>query len=93
MKPVQKCVRLSEEAVRYIEDYPGDNFSSKLENLVLDIEHRRSELSELDKQLSSKRDELRALTDRIRGYRTVDSRLLPLVNALLSVLGDSEGQI
>lgn len=90
MKPVQKCVRLSEEAARYIEDYPGDNFSSKLENLVLDIERRRSELSELDKQLSSKRSELRSLTDRIRGYRTLDSRLLPLVNALLSVLGDSK---
>lgn len=90
MKPVQKSVRLSEEAVRYIEAYPGDNFSAKLENIVLDVDRRRSELAGLVKQLSSKRDELRALTDRIRGYRTVDARLLPLVNALLGVLGDSE---
>lgn len=90
MKPVQKCVRLSEEAARYIEDYPGDNFSSKLENLVLDRERLLSELSELDKQLSSKRDELGALSEKIRGYRTIDIRLTSLIAALVSVLGDSE---
>lgn len=90
MKPVQKCVRLSEEAARYIEAYPGDNFSSKLENLVLDIERRRSDLVELEKQLSSKRSELRRLTHKICGYRTVDARLAPLVDALLGVLWDSK---
>lgn len=90
MKPVQKCVRLSEEAARYIEGYPGDNFSSKLENLVLDVERRRSELAEMDKQLSSKRRELSTLTKKISGYRTIDLRLTPLIAALVSVLGDSE---
>lgn len=89
MKPVQKCVRLSEEAARYIEAYRGDNFSSKLENLVLDIERRRSELSELDNQLSHKRAELSALSDRVRNYRNVDARLVPLVDALVLILGDS----
>lgn len=90
MKPVQKCVRLSEEASRYIEDYPGDNFSSKLENLVLDVERRRSELAEMDKQLSSKRRELSTLTKKISGYRTIDLRLTSLIAALVSVLGDSD---
>lgn len=90
MKPVQKCVRLSEEAARYIEGYPGDNFSSKLENLVLDVERRRSELAELDSQLSRKRTELSALSEKIRRYLTVDARLSPLITALISLLGDSK---
>lgn len=88
MKPVQKCVRLSEEAVCCIENYPGDNFSSKLENLVLDLDLRRKELAELDKQLCSKRGELHSLTERIRGYRALDARLEPLMAALLSLLGE-----
>lgn len=90
MKPVQKCVRLSEEAARYIEDYPGENFSSKLENLVLDRVRLLSELDELDKQLSSKRAELSGLIEKIRGYRTIDLRLTSLIAALVSVLGDSK---
>lgn len=90
MKPVQKCVRLSEEAARYIEDYPGDNFSSKLENLVLDRERRRSELADLEEHLDRRRSELWSLSDRIRGYRTVYSRLGPLINALVQILEDSE---
>lgn len=93
MKPVQKCVRLSEEAARYIEAYPGDNFSSKLESLVLDRVRLLSELDELDSQLNCKRVELRGLSDKIRGYRTIDLRLTSLIAALVNVLGDSEGQI
>lgn len=88
MKSIQKCVRLSEEAVRYIESYPGENFSSKLENLAVDVDERRQLVSDLDVQLSTKQDELRALNKKIRGYRTMDARLMSLIDALLSVLGE-----
>lgn len=88
MKSVQKCVRLSEAAVCYIEAYPGENFSSKLENLAVDVDERRQLVSDLDVQLSTKQDELRALNKKIRGYRAMDARLGPLIDSLLSVLGE-----
>ena len=38
MKNNQKCVRLSDRVLKYIDGYRGDNFSEKLENYVLDTE-------------------------------------------------------
>lgn len=89
MKSIQKCVRLSEESVRYIDSYPGENFSAKLENLALDVDQRRQLVSDLGSVLMDKQDELRKLSNRIRGYRALDSRLVPLIDALLVVLGES----
>lgn len=90
MKTNQKCVRLSDRVTKYIEGYRGDNFSEKLENLVLDMEERRDQMvldwERLQAQISDKYAEMRDVQERVRKVRTVDSRFKPLVDALLDLL-------
>ena len=86
----QKCVRLSDRAVKYIEQYRGDNFSEKLENLVLDMEERREQLVQdwdrLQAQITDKHHEMRMVQDRVKQLREVDKRLQPFVDSLLDLM-------
>lgn len=86
----QKCVRLSDRAVKYIEQYRGDNFSEKLENLVLDMEERREQLVQdwdlLQAQITDKHHEMRMVQDRVKQLREVDKRLQPFVESLLDLM-------
>ena len=86
----QKCVRLSDRVTKYIEAYRGDNFSEKLENLVLDMEERREDLvqdwNRLQAQISDKHHELAVIQDRVKKLREVDRRLQPLADALIDLL-------
>lgn len=86
----QKCVRLSDRAVKYIEQYRGANFSEKLENLVLDMEERRDELvqdwNQLQAQISDKHHEMVMIQDRVKKLREADCRLGPLVESLLDLM-------
>lgn len=89
-KTNQKCVRLSDRVVKYIEQYRGDNFSEKLENLVLDMEERRDELVQdwecLQAQISDKHHEMVMIQDRVKKLREVDRRLGPLADSLLDLM-------
>lgn len=86
----QKCVRLSDRAVKYIEQYRGDSFSEKLENLVLDMEERREQLVQdwdrLQAQITDKHHEMRMVQDRVKKLREVDKRLQPFVDSLLDLM-------
>ena len=86
----QKCVRLSDRVVKYIENYRGANFSEKLENLVLDMEERREVLVQdwnlLQAQISDKHREMAAVQERARKLREVDKRLGPLADSLLDLM-------
>ena len=86
----QKCVRLSDRAVKYIEQYRGANFSEKLENLVLDMEERREQLvqdwNRLQAQITDKHHEMRMIQDRVKQLREVDKRLQPFVDSLLDLM-------
>lgn len=90
MAKMQKCVKLSQRAVKYIGAYRGDNFSEKLENLVLDMEERREQLVQdwdrLQAQIDDKHHEMVVIQDRVRKFRQVDTRLGPLVDSLLDLL-------
>ena len=90
MKSNQKCVRLSDRVVKYIEGYRGDNFSEKLENLVLDMEERRDQMvldwERLQAQIDDKHAEMRGVQERVRKARNVDVRLGPLVEAIVALL-------
>ena len=46
MKGVQKSIRLTQRVYDYIEQYRGDNFCDKLQNLVLDAEYGRNGLDD-----------------------------------------------
>lgn len=89
-KTNQKCVRLSDRVTKYIEQYRGDNFSEKLENLVLDMEERRDELvqdwNRLQAQISDKHHEMTVIQDRVKKIRELDRRLVPLINSVLDLL-------
>lgn len=90
MKTNQKCVRLSDRVTKYIEGYRGDNFSEKLENLVLDMEDRRDQLvldwERLQAQINDKHAEMREIQERVRKTRNVDVRLGPLVESIIALL-------
>lgn len=86
----QKCVRLSDRVTKYIEAYRGDNFSEKLENLVLDMSERHDMLvqdwNRLQAQITDKRREMIELQERVRKVKDVDRRLEPLIDALIDLL-------
>ena len=90
MKTNQKCVRLSDRVVKYIDGYRGSNFSEKLENLVLDTEEKHEQLvldwNRLQAQISDKHAEMREVQERDRRMRNLDVRLGPLIQELLALL-------
>lgn len=90
MKSNQKCVRLSDRVLKYIDGYRGENFSQKLENYVLDVEERREQLTldweRLNAQIHAQRQELERLRSRIRRTAEVDQRLAALVSAVMELV-------
>ena len=90
MKNNQKCVRISDRVLKYIDGYRGDNFSEKLENYVLDTEERREQLvldwNRLQAEIQDKRRDLDTLRSRIRRLSEVDCRFAALTTALLELV-------
>ena len=90
VKRNQKCVRLSDRVLRYIEAYRGENFSEKLENYILDTEERREQMvmdwERLQAQIQDKRQELEMLRSKLRQTCQVDQRFASLVSALLELM-------
>ena len=90
MKNNQKCVRLSDRVLKYIDGYRGDNFSEKLENYVLDTEERREQLvldwNRLQAEIQDKRRDLDTLRSRIQKLSEVDRRFAALTAALLELV-------
>ena len=90
MKNNQKCVRLSDRVLKYIDGYRGDNFSEKLENYVLDTEERREQLvldwNRLQAEIQDKRRDLDTLRSRIRKLSEVDRRFAALTATLLELV-------
>lgn len=91
VKRNQKCVRLTDRVMKYIEQYRGENFSEKLENFVLDTEERRQQMvddwNRLSAMIDDRRHDMMVLQDRVKKLRTVDQRLQPLIDALLDLVG------
>lgn len=89
-KSNQKCVRLSDRAVEVVEQYRGDNFSDKLENLLIDYEYKRDEMvrdwNMLQAHINDKHAEMVEVQDHVRRMRNVDVRFGPLVEALLDLM-------
>ena len=90
MKSNQKCVRLSDRVLKYIDGYRGENFSQKLENYVLDVEERREQLTldweRLNAQIHDQRQELERLRSKIRRTAEVDRRFTALVSAVMELV-------
>lgn len=65
MKNVQKSVRLEQNIFEAIDEYRGDGFNEKLQNLVLDYLKKKDELTQdwkmLQAHIGDKRDEMRRI--------------------------------
>ena len=59
-KNISKSVRLTEEVFKLVDNYQGDGFNQKFENLVLDYFHsvttRKEKLKALDKEIKAKQN-------------------------------------
>lgn len=90
VKRNQKCVRLSDRVLKYIEAYRGNNFSEKLENYILDTEERRDQMvmdwERLQAKILDQRRDLQQLHSRIQKTSQVDRRFSALVQDLLELM-------
>lgn len=83
----QKSVRLSDEVLEYINSYPtGDNFSQKLENIVLYVceneNSMKERLSFLNSEIDSKLHELIDIKNNICGLRDINMKMDILLAAV-----------
>ena len=90
MRDQQKSIRMSQQVSRYIEQYRGDSFADKLENMVLDYEERKDQIVEdwnkAQAMCNDKRAELDRLRQQIKDYENVHCKLRPLLDALEELL-------
>lgn len=90
LKSVQKSVRLRPRIYQKIDEYRGDGFNEKLDNLVSDYIDKHDDLvrdwSLLQASISDKRAELRNVQEHLRRVRNVDVRFGPLVDTLLELM-------
>lgn len=90
LKSVQKSVRLRPRIYQKIDEYRGDGFNEKLDNLVSDYIDKHDDLvrdwSLLQAAISDKRAELRNVQEHLRRVRNVDVRFGPLVDTLLELM-------
>lgn len=90
MRDQQKSIRMSQQVSRYIEQYRGDSFADKLENMVLDYEERKDQIVEdwnkAQAMCNDKRAELDRLRQQIKDYENVHWKLRPLLDALEELL-------
>lgn len=75
---------------RYIEQYRGENFSQKLENLVLDTAENYEKMEQekrlLQNHIDQKLDEMREVQNRLKALKSVEARFNPLINALVDLV-------
>ena len=67
-KNIQKCVRMTEEIFCYLDNYKGNGFNEKFENLVLfalvEENAKKKRLLELDAEIVQREKKLRLLSDK-----------------------------
>ena len=73
LKCNMKSVRMTDTVYRYIQDFQGEGFNQKFENMVLYFkeseERKQQEILLLDKQIQEQKEFLNALEGRIDNYR------------------------
>lgn len=83
----QKCVRMSDEVLQYIETFEGKGFNEKFENLVLfalkEEKVKKESLKILDAEIDQRRKKLGVLSD--KAYQ-LDRNLYQALNLEKSLL-------
>lgn len=90
MKSNMKSVRMTDEVFAAVEEYRGNGFNEKFENLVVDFIHGREKMKRdtelLMAQISDKRTEMRQVQQRVQKMRDIEMRLTPLVNSVVALM-------
>lgn len=80
MKNISKSVRLSEKVYNYINDYEGQGFNQKFENIILfameEEERLMKRLSDIDKLISIRTNELNKINHNLYKARSETERFL-----------------
>lgn len=79
MKNNQKCVRMSDEVLQYIEKFPGDGFNQKFENAVLYFKKTESEykkrLAQLEKEIRARQATIQCQSQKITAVSEISRYL------------------
>ena len=72
-KTIAKSIRLSQEVFDYIQNYPGNGFNEKFENIILyacrSEKDREERIERLDAQINEKEKEYQELYDSVDSLR------------------------
>ncbi|MEA4830564.1 MAG: hypothetical protein VB121_11350 [Enterococcus thailandicus] len=93
MKSNMKSIRMTDEVFNAVNEFRGNGFNEKFENLVYDFLRQREQLVReaelLQAHISDKRTEMKRVQQRIAKMKDVETRLAPLVNCVLNLMDTS----
>lgn len=79
MKSNQKCVRMSDEVLEYVNQFQGEGFNQKFENLVLYFKKTEQKYKEnlnlLNREISKKQEVTRKLNGKINNLIEIEGCL------------------
>lgn len=85
----QKCVRMSDDILKIVEDFKGDGFNEKFENLVIDfkktIPQREMRLKDIDEKLKRKIKEIEQIEKKIYELNNLEFSLDTLKSLILKI--------
>ena len=86
MKNISKSVRLSEKVYNYINDYEGQGFNQKFENIILfameEEERLMKRLSDLESLIAVRSEELNKINYNLNKARSETKRFLFAISEL-----------
>lgn len=89
MKNNQKCVRMSDEVLEYVNRFPGEGFNQKFENMVLYFKKSepglKKRLDALNREIQNRQAAIRALDGKISGLQGIE-RGLEMIKSDISSL-------
>lgn len=90
-KDISKSIRLSQEDFDFIDSYPGESFSEKLDNMIalmhVTIPQKLVEVERIDNTINAKRAEFRRLSKYVSDLKDLVSRSQSIVANLELVDG------
>ncbi len=90
MKNVQKSIRMSDDVFEAVNEYRGEGFNEKLQNLVTDFIHSREDMEkyivELQHKIAIEQKKIRSLQNAYAKYVDLDYRVKPVISAITDIL-------
>ena len=88
-KDISKSIRLSQEDFDFIDSYPGDSFSEKLDNMIImmrsELPRKLEEVRRIDNTLNAKRSEFRRLSQYMSDLHELVARSKRIAGDLANV--------